>query len=155
MGSVAGASHFKGAQLIIGAEHEAETYDARFLISTLLVYVAKSDGSISALESNRMIDLLAAQLSIPTPEALDRLSGAIMSLSNDKEIATTLQQISQSLSDNEKKEIFAMMVEVVVIDETLEPGEIEAVTLAGQILGLSLDTIHADLRAILLAQKNS
>jgi uncharacterized tellurite resistance protein B-like protein len=155
MGSVAHAARFKGAQLIVGAQDDAEIYDARFLLSTLLVYVAKSDGSISALESNRMVDLLSAQLRISTPEALERLTAAIMALADDREIAATLQRISRDLSVTERQEIFAMMLDVMAVDDTLDPGEIKAATLAGQILGYSPDTIHTQLRSLLRAQKKS
>lgn len=147
--------HFEGAQLIIGVQDDAKSYDARFLISTLLVYVARSDGSISDVESNKMIDLLATQLGIPSPEALNRLSGAIMMLSNDADIVTTLQEISQGMTNTEKHDVFRMMLEVIAADDKLDSSEITAITFAGQILGLSLDTIHSVLRANFLAQKNS
>lgn len=152
MGGVTGGSRFEGARLIIGEQEEETSYDARFLISTLLVYVAKSDGSISNLESNRMIDLLATQLHISTPEALDRLSAAIMALSNDAQIGTTLQNISQGLSVAEKHEVFEMILDIVAIDGTLATGEVRAIAFAGQILGLSLDNIHSALRSIILDQ---
>ena len=61
---------FEGAQLILGAGKRAEVYDARFLISTLLVYVAKGDGNISDLESDTMIDLLSSTFDTRNSEAL-------------------------------------------------------------------------------------
>ncbi|CAA0100882.1 Uncharacterised protein [Halioglobus japonicus] len=141
-------SRFEGASLVIAAHERSETYDARYLISTLLVYVAKSDGEISEQESNRMIDLLSTQMKIPGPEALERLRGAIMALSDDEHILTRLRDIAQGLSDEQKFEILWMMLDVMAVDNALERSESEAVTFAGQILGLPLDTIHAQLRAI-------
>jgi uncharacterized tellurite resistance protein B-like protein len=139
-------AHFKGTQLVVGAHEDTETYDARFLISTLLVYVAKSDGRISDLESNTMLDMLISRMNIRGAEALERLSTAIMELSNDKDIAQTLQELGQSLSDDEKDEIFAMILDLVLVDEILDDGEVEAVKMAGQILGLPQNTIHSRLR---------
>jgi uncharacterized tellurite resistance protein B-like protein len=143
----------EGEGWIIGGQGKATSPDARFLVSTLLVYVAKSDGSISDIESNSMIDLLVTQLRISRPEALERLSRAIMVLSNDEEIGEKLRNISQGLSVAEKNEVFDMILDVVAVDEKLDPGEFRAIAFAGQILGLSLDNIHSALRSIILAQK--
>jgi uncharacterized tellurite resistance protein B-like protein len=148
MSDLAGPPQFEGAQLIIGAHDKAESYDARFLISTLLVFVAKGDGDISELESNKMIDLLSSKMAIRSAESLGYLSSAIMSLSNDKDIVKTLQQISQGLSAVEKDEVFTMMLDVMAVDEKPEPGEIAAITVAGQILGFSEDVIHSRLRSM-------
>tara|TARA_R110002124_G_scaffold84872_2_gene220625 strand:- start:1258 stop:1716 length:459 start_codon:yes stop_codon:yes gene_type:complete len=141
-------ARFEGSNLVVGLPEQAETYDARYLISTLLVYVAKSDGDISDQESNRMIDLLSTQMKIPGPEALERLRTAIMALSDDRDIVTRLQEIARGLSDDQKFEVLWMMLDVMVVDKKLQRSEIDAITLAGQILGLPLDTIHTQLRAI-------
>ena len=58
MDKLTGQPHFKGTQLTIGEHEQAESYDARFLISALMVYVAKGDGSISNEESAKMRILL-------------------------------------------------------------------------------------------------
>ena len=146
MNDTADQPRFEGAQLILGVQERAESYDARFLISTLLVYVAKSDGNISDIESNKMIELLSSKMNIRGAEALERLSSAIMVLSNDEDIVSTLQEISQGLSATEKDEVFTMMLEVMAVDDEMNRGEIEAIKLAGSVLELSQDTIHARLR---------
>ena len=140
-------AHFEGSNLIVGVQEQAQSYDARYLIATLLVYVAKSDGEISEQESSRMIDLLSTQMKIPGSEALERLRTAIMALSDDN-LFTRLQEIARGLSDEQKFEVLWMMLDVMVVDKQLQRSEQDAVTLAGQILGLPLDTIHAQLRAI-------
>lgn len=141
-------ARFEGSNLIVGLREQAESYDARYLISTLLVYVAKSDGEISEQESHRMIELLSTQMKMPGPEALERLRGAIMALSDDVDMVARLKEIALGLSDEQKFEVLWMMLDVMAVDESLEPSEMDAVTLGGQILGLSLDTIHSQLRAI-------
>lgn len=141
-------ARFEGSKLIVGGREQAESYDARYLISTLLVYVAKSDGEISEQESNRMIELLSTQMKMPGPEALERLRGAIMALSDDVYMVSRLKEIAQGLSEEQKFEVLWMMLDVMAIDQNLERSEMDAVTLGGQILGLSLDTIHAQLRVI-------
>lgn len=138
---------FEGAQLILGDGKRAEVYDARFLISTLLVYVAKGDGNISVLESEKMIDMLSSKFDTRNSEALARLSSAIMALSDDADVVQKLQKISRGLSADEKDEVFAMLLEIALADEDLDSGEIKAIQLAGQILGLSQDAVHSALRS--------
>jgi hypothetical protein len=87
-------------------------------------------------------------MDIRSAEALDHLSSAILALSNDEDIGKTLQEISHGLSAAEKGEVFTMMLEVMGVDEDLDPGELRAIALAGQILGLSKDRIHSELRSI-------
>jgi uncharacterized tellurite resistance protein B-like protein len=139
---------FDGANLVMGKQGETQSYDARFLISTLLIYVAKGDGGISELESGRMVELLSSKMHIRGGEALEHLSTAIMALSNDKDIVKRLQDVGRGLSSTEKDEVFTMMLDVTMVDGIQDAGEIEAIKLAGQILGLSQDAIHASLRSV-------
>lgn len=138
----------EGAQLIMGAQDNAESYDARFLISTLLVYVAKGDGAISDQESNAMLELLSSKMNIRSAQALEYLSRAIMALSNDVDIVRTLRRISEGLSAAERDEVFTMLLDVMTVDHDRDPGEVNAITMAGEILGFSQDAIHSRLRAI-------
>jgi uncharacterized tellurite resistance protein B-like protein len=139
---------FEGGQLIRGAQDNAESYDARFLISTLLVYVAKGDGAISDQESNAMLELLSSKMKIRSAQALEYLSRAIMALSNDVDIVRTLRRISEGLSAAERDEVFTMLLDVMTVDHDRDPGEVNAITMAGEILGFSQDAIHSRLRAI-------
>lgn len=147
MDSAADQSRFEGTKLICGEGDEAEVYDARFLISTLLIFVAKGDGNISNLESDKMIGLLSSKFDTRSAEALERLSTAIMALVNDADVVQKLQKISQGLSADEKSEVFAMLLELALADEELDSGEVKAIQQAGQILGISQDAVHAALRS--------
>lgn len=125
-----------------------EVYDARYLIATLLVQVAKGDGNISPVESDKMLDLLSSTLDSRGAEALESLSRAIMALANDRDIVARLQSIGKSLSGQEKDDVFTMVVEVAAADQDIDPGEIRAINLAGQILGMAQDEIHTRLRSL-------
>ena len=61
---------------------------------------------------------------------------------------TRLQDVARGLSDEQKFEILWMMLDIMSVDNVMQRSESEAVAFAGQILGLPLDTIHAQLRAI-------
>ena len=69
--------HFEGAQLVVGEDKEATVYDAKFLISILLVYVAKGDGEIDSSETDRMIDILTKRFDSSGAEAMRLLSNAV------------------------------------------------------------------------------
>lgn len=144
--TVAEQSHFKGTQLIFDEAGNTETYDASFLISTLLVFVAKGDGCISNQESEKMIDLLSSRLGTRNAVALERLSSAVMRLAGDTNIAQTLRKIGEGLSAQEKHDVFNMILEVAEVDDDLDSAEIEAIHFSGQILGMSQDAIHSKLR---------
>lgn len=77
--------------------------------------------------------------------SLGRLSGAIMFLASDTKVAQTLREISDGLSRAEKDEVFNMVMELAEVDDDLDLREAEAIHCAGQILGISKDTIHPKL----------
>ncbi len=139
---------FEGARLIVGEEGERESLDARFLLSTLLVYVAKGDGNISSVETDKIIHLLSARYKHQGPRVLEQLTASIMALADQADLVQSLREIAKGLSAEEKMEIFSLATQVAMADEELSPGEERAINLAGQILGLSQDTIYARLRAI-------
>ena len=148
MENPAQTTRLEGSKLLYDEGGETNTCDATFLISTLLVFIAKGDGSISELETDRMLDILASKLGTGNAEALQHLSTAVMTLADDKDIALKLRQIGKELSPAETENVFEMMLEIAMADEELDSGEAEAVKFAGQILGLSQDRIHSALRAL-------
>ena len=141
------APRFEGTQLVFNVDGVTEAMDARGLISRLLILVAKGDGSISNLESEQMIDALASSCDIRSAEVLEKLSAAIMSAA-DADNVVYLRQIAEGLSLAEKSEIFSMAMDVAMVDDYMAPGELQALDLAGQILGLSQDTIHSQFRKV-------
>lgn len=152
MGNRAENTHFDGANLVFEEAGEASSCDATFLLSNLLVFVAKGDGAISELETDKMLDILASQYGKGNATALQHLSSAVMNLANDKDIALKLRKIGQGLSLAETEQVFNLMLEIAVIDDDLAEGEAEAVKFAGQILGLSQDRIYSGLRAVAARQ---
>ena len=139
------APRFEGTQLVFNVDGIPETLDARGLISRLLVLVARGDGSISSLESNQMIDAVSSSCDIRSAEVLEQLSAAIMTAA-DADNVVYLRRIAEGLSLAEKSEIFSMAIDVAMVDDYMDPGELQALDLVGQILGLSQDTIHSQLR---------
>ena len=139
---------FEGVQLVLPAEDEPESIDARFLISTLLVYVAKGDGDISSVESDRMIELLSSRYGERSSVIMEHLSSSVMALADRPNIAQTLNGVAKDLTLDEKYEIFLLAVDIAMADGILDQGETQAILFAGQILGLPQNTIYSEIRKI-------
>ena len=71
-----------------------------------------------------------------------------MSLANDADVVLTLRKAALALSVDEKQDVLRSLLEVAAVDQQLEAGEMEAINMAGQILGLSQDEIHSRLRSL-------
>ena len=137
---------FKGAALVVGGDDDATVYDAKFLISVLLVYVAKGDGKIDSVETDRMIDIISTRFDATGAEAMGLLSEAVRLFTDGGDLVGKLRDISNALSAQECKDIFGMLLEVITADGALADGEARTAEFAGKLLGLSPDAIHAGLR---------
>lgn len=140
--------HFEGAELILQSGSEQSYIDARSLISTLLVYVAKSDGNLSSMETDRMIAILSSKYGDHGAGIMEQLSASIMALADDRHITKTLHDVAKGLNDDERREIFALVLELAMVDDHLDAGEANAIKFAGQILGLSQNEIYDGLRTV-------
>jgi uncharacterized tellurite resistance protein B-like protein len=141
-------AYFSGNQLIVGEGGQRDTIAASDVLTTLLVMVAKGDGGIANLESDRMLAVLSEFYQDKSVAALERLSGAIMALANEADIVLTLKKVALDMSAEEKQDVFRSLLELAAVDQQLQAGEMEAVNMAGQILGFSQDEIHTRLRAL-------
>ena len=140
--------HFEGAQLVVGEQEDRAVYDAKFLISVLLVYVAKGDGQIDSSETDRMIDIVSNHFDSSNAEAMGLLTDAVRTFADGENLVDRLRGISKNLSEHECKQIFDMLLEVIIADGELADGEIRTVEFAGKILGLSQDEIHEGIRSV-------
>ncbi len=138
---------FEGAQLVIEKHGDAAVYDAKFLISILLVYVAKGDGHIDSAETDRMIDIISTRFHSSGAEAMGLLTDAVRTITDSGDLMGKLQEINQGLSVAECSDIFDMLLEVIMADGELAGGEARTVAVAGKILGLSPEAIQARIQA--------
>lgn len=140
--------HFDGSQFVVNTGTENVAVDATFLIASLLVSAAQGDGAISQLESEKMVDTLCSRLGMRDGEAMRHLCSAVMHVTVDQDITLKLHQISRDLSESEREAVFAMVLDIVMVDGRIDHGESAAVTSAGHILRLSQARINHGLRAI-------
>jgi len=137
---------FEGAELVVGHQDDATVYDAKFLISILLVYVAKGDGSIDSVETDHMIDIISNRFQASGAEAMGLLTEAVRTFTDGGNLVEKLRGISEGLSEQEREDIFDMLLDVIMADGEMAEGEMRTVEVAGRILGLSQDVIHAGIR---------
>jgi uncharacterized tellurite resistance protein B-like protein len=140
--------HFDGSNFITNTNSGNVSLDVTFLIASLLVYAAKGDGSISQPETDKMIETLCTRLDVGNAEAMDQLSTAVMHLADGGNFTLELQRLTPDLSQDERESMLAMILEIVMVDGELDPGEYQVVVHAGQILRLSQDKVHSELRSI-------
>ena len=137
----------EGSHLVAGSEADPQSYDAKFLISVLLVYVAKGDGEIAGSETDRMINIISRRFDASGAEAMGLLTEAVRTFTDGSNLVDQLRGISKELSEEERNDIFGMLLEVIMADGALADGEVRTVEFAGKILGLPQDAIHAGIRS--------
>jgi len=52
------SKRLEGTKLIVETQDGTETYDSKFLVAALLIFIARGSGSIEPEESAKMIDLI-------------------------------------------------------------------------------------------------
>ena len=138
---------FEGAKLVVVQEGGKSVYDTKFLISILLLYVAKGDGEIDPSETDRMIEIIINHFDSSSAEAMGLLSDAVRAFSDGEDLVERLRDISRGLNQEESKHIFNLLVQVVLADGEVTDGEVRTAHFAGKILGLSQGEISAALHS--------
>lgn len=139
-------TRFEGAEIVVGESGDEHAYDAKFLISILLVYVAKGDGEIASSETDRMIEIISNHFDATSAEAMGLLTDAVRTFADGTDLVDRLRGISKGLSEQECSQVFDMLLEVIMADGELADGEVRTVEFAGKILGISQDVIHSGIR---------
>lgn len=135
-------ARFENDELVIETQSTTETYDAKYLVAALLVYVAKGDGVISNEESAQMLSLVSSHFNLPSSDSLEVLQRAIGDLAENPDLRSLLQQLSRVLSEQEKEDIALMMLKVVAVDGKRDADEMEHMQTAAEIIGIPKDAMH-------------
>lgn len=132
----------EGDELIIETVTGTESYDAKYLVAVLLVYVAKGDGVISGKETQQMLTLIEEQFQIPSSESLALLTRAIADISDNPDMNNLLSEISLVLSVEEKEDIALMLLKVVAADGRKDAEDMEKLSTAAEIVNIPPDVMH-------------
>lgn len=129
-------------ELIIETQGDTETYDARYLVAALLVFVAKGDGRISDAETQEMIALIEDQYGIGGAESLALLTRAMSDFAENPDMHNLLREISSMLSVQEKEDIAVMLLKLVAADGRKNAEEMDKLRTAGELIDIPADSMH-------------
>lgn len=132
----------KGTTLVVETESGTETYDSKFLVAALLIYVARGSGTIEPEESAKMIDLIESYFQLQGAESLELLTRAMSELAEKPELAASLAEVGQTLTDGDKEDIAVMALKVVAADGRREVAEMEQFNQAVSAIGISPEIVH-------------
>lgn len=142
MGGTGIHSTLDGDVLVIETGDGKVTYDSKFLVAALLIYVAKGDGSIDPMESARMIDLIEDHFKLAGAESLELLTSAMAELAERPNLGESLAELGRTLSDAEKEEIAVMALKVIAADGRRDVAELEQFNDAVAAAHISPEIVH-------------
>ena len=132
----------EGTHLVVETPDGTKTYDSKFLVAAMLIYIARGSGTIEPEESSKMIDLLGQHFAIPGAESLELLRLAIRGLAENPDLAPALLDLAPTLTEGDKENIALMALKVIAADGRRDIGEMEKFNEAVEAIGISPDTVH-------------
>jgi len=132
----------EGDELIIETQSSIEVYDSKYLLAALLIFVAKSDRTISINETEKMLALIDEQYQIPSAESLALLTRAIEDIAENPDMNSLLSELSSVLSIEEKEDIAVMLLKVAAADGRKDAEAMEKLSIAAEIIGIPPDVMH-------------
>jgi len=135
-------SRVEGSTLIVETDDGIETYDPRFLVAALLIYVARGSGQIEPEESSQIIDLLEEEYSLDAAESLELVTRALSELADKPALGNLLLDLAPTLSDDDKEDVAVMGLKVVAADGQRQFSEMEQFNRAMTAMGISPEIVH-------------
>lgn len=128
--------------LIIETQTTTEVYDAKYLVSALMVFVAKGDGEITSEETAEMLRLVSDHFDLQSSQSLELLTKAMADIAENPDFENLLKELAVLLSEVEKEDVCLMMLKVVAADGRREVEELEKFQRAATIIGISAEMLH-------------
>jgi uncharacterized tellurite resistance protein B-like protein len=132
----------EGDELVIETQSTTETYDAKYLVAALLVFVAKGDGNISGPETAEMLQLVNEHFGLQSSESLELITNAMEDIADNPDFESLLRELSKLLNVNEKEEVALMMLKVAAADGRKDAEEMEKLRLAADLIEIPAETLH-------------
>ena len=142
MGNTIITSTLDGNVLVVETKDGPKTYDSKFLVAALLVYVARGSGQIEPEESAKMIELIQEHFKLQGAESLELLTRAMTEMAEKPDLAQSLTELARTLSDEEKEDIALMALKVVAADGAVEVAEMEQFNTAVAGADISPEIVH-------------
>jgi len=131
-----------GTELVLETTQGTQTYDSRFLVAALLIFIARGSGTIEPEESAKMIDLIEERFHMEGAQSLELLTRAMTDMAENPELARALVDLAPTLSDEDKEDIALMALKVIAADGRRDVREMEKFNEAVEALGIAPDTVH-------------
>lgn len=135
-------SKIVGSTLIVETEDGEESYDSKFLVAAILIFVARSGGQIEPEESSLIIDLIEEHFHLQGAESLELITRALAETTDKPSLANLLVGLAPALSDHEKEEIALMGLKVIAADGQRKASEMEQFSNAMNAMGISAEIVH-------------
>lgn len=132
----------EGDELIIETQSVTEVYDSKYLLAALLIYVAKSDRTISINETEQMLALIQQHFKMPSAESLELLRRVIDDIADNPDMNSLLRELSQLLSVEEKEDIAVMLLKVAAADGRKDAEAMEKLNFAADLISIPADVMH-------------
>ena len=136
------SSKLEGTTLIIETSGGTKTYDSKFLVAALLVFVARGSGRIEPEESAKMIALIEDYFSLQGSESLELITTAMAEMADKPKLAELLTDLGPTLTDGDKEDIALMGLKVVAADGRREAAEMEQFNKAMAAIGIAPEIVH-------------
>lgn len=136
------SKRLEGTHLIVETKYGTETYDSKFLVAALMIYIARGSGSIAPEESAKMIDLIEEYFQMQGAESLELLTRAIAEMAENPDLQQALMDLAPTLTDEDKEEIALMALKVIAADGRREVAEMEKFNKAVEGIGISPEAVH-------------
>jgi len=135
-------TRFEGAKLVVETGDKKEEYEAEYLVAALLVSIANSDGEISAIETQEMLDLVGNHFELRSSESLEVLTKAMEDLRENPDLEDILKELATVLTSTDKEDVAVMMFKVVAADGMEAEEELCAVASAADLIGISSELLQ-------------
>ena len=135
-------TRFEGTQLVVETGSEKEVYDAQFLVAALLVSIANSDGEISAIETEKMLQLVGDHFELKSAESLELLTKAMEDMAENPDLPDILKELSTILTSVDKEDVAVMMYKVVAADGREGGEEIDTLNAAAELIGITPESLQ-------------
>ncbi len=132
----------EGDELIIETQSVTEVYDSKYLLAALLIFVAKSDRTISIDETQQMLALIEQHFQMPGSESLALLTRAIEDIADNPDMESLLRELSTVLSTDEKEDFAVMLLKVAAADGRQDAESMEKLIKAREVIGISAEIMH-------------
>jgi len=136
------SKRLEGTKLIVETQDGTETYDSKFLVAALLIFIARGSGSIEPEESAKMIDLIEEYFQLQGAESLELLTRVMSEMAENAGLAQALVDLAPTLTEGDKEDIALMALKVVAADGRREVAEMEKFNQAVEAIGISPEIVH-------------